>query len=228
MKNKCRTLFLTLAVVLCMTAFSVTAFAAEAGHYASNENGSETPPDAIESITVDTDTVTLPTGNGGDAIIEWDVDATEIGDVLSGFLSSFSGQPLTPDGNLTLIDDIYQVEKALTRHFRALKIEQRKDDLSQLVDLVVIDIPLTTAFQLVKGPSFHIVIRFLYQRIEQTDDKPILPPEDSIAFQAKLAELIFKIRIRTISVNRSLCCSGQTIKVRTFFRRGKFAGKLIE
>lgn len=110
MKNKCRTLFLTLAVVLCMTAFSVTAFAAEAGHYASNENGSETPPDAIESITVDTDTVTLPTGNGGDAIIEWDVDATEIGDVLSGFLSSFSGQPLTPDGNLTLIDDIYQVE----------------------------------------------------------------------------------------------------------------------
>src|SRR5699024_5865586 len=75
-------------------------------------------------------------------------------------------------------DDIYQVENALTRHFRALKIRQRKDDLSQLVDLVVIDIPLTTAFQLVKGPSFHIVIRFLYQRIEQADDKPILPPED--------------------------------------------------
>ena len=110
MKNKCRTLFLTLAVVLCMTAFSVTAFAAEAGHYASDESGTATPPDAIERITVDTDAVTLPTGNDGDAIIEWDVDATEIGDVLSGFLSSFSGQPLTPDGNLTLIDDLYQVE----------------------------------------------------------------------------------------------------------------------
>ena len=58
MKNKCRTLFLTLAVVLCMTAFSVTAFAAEAGHYASDESGTATPPDAIERITVDTDAVT--------------------------------------------------------------------------------------------------------------------------------------------------------------------------
>ena len=110
MKNKGKKLSLVLAVVLCMTAFSVTAFAAEAGHYASDESGTATPPDAIESITVDTGAVTLPTGNGGEAIIEWDINATEIGDVLSGFLSSFSGQPLTPDGNLTLIDDIYQVE----------------------------------------------------------------------------------------------------------------------
>lgn len=110
MKNKCRKLFLTLAVVLCMTAFSVTAFAAEGGHYASDESGTETPPDAIESISVDTNAVTITSDDGGEAIIEWDINATEIEDVLSGFLASFSGQSLTPDGNLTLIDDIYQLE----------------------------------------------------------------------------------------------------------------------
>ena len=74
MKNKGKKLFLVLAVVLCMTAFSVTAFAAEAGHYASDESGTAAPPDAIESITVDTGAVTLPTGNGGEAIIEWDIN----------------------------------------------------------------------------------------------------------------------------------------------------------
>ena len=66
-----------------MTAFSIPTFAA--GYYASNENGNNTPPDAIESITVSTENVNLPAN------------------------SSASGIPaLTPDGNLTSIDDILQ------------------------------------------------------------------------------------------------------------------------
>ena len=48
-KRNSRLLACALAVVLCMTAFSIPTFAA--GYYASNENGNNTPPDAIESIT---------------------------------------------------------------------------------------------------------------------------------------------------------------------------------
>ena len=82
-KRNSRLLACALAVVLCMTAFSIPTFAA--GYYASNENGNNTPPDAIESITVSTENVNLPAN------------------------SSASGIPaLTPDGNLTSIDDILQ------------------------------------------------------------------------------------------------------------------------
>ena len=77
-KRNSRLLACALAVVLCMTAFSIPTFAA--GYYASNENGNNTPPDAIESITVSTENVNLPAN------------------------SSASGIPaLTPDGNLTSI-----------------------------------------------------------------------------------------------------------------------------
>lgn len=85
MKSKLKTLSCVLAVVLCMTAFSVTAFAADGGYYASNENTTETPPDSIDSIVVGTENVQLPEGGG-----------------------TGTGDALTPDGNLTLIDDILQ------------------------------------------------------------------------------------------------------------------------
>ena len=71
--------------MLCMIVFSVNAFAADGGYYASNENTTETPPDSIDSIVVGTENVQLPEGGGGG-----------------------SGEALTPDGNLTLIDDILQ------------------------------------------------------------------------------------------------------------------------
>ena len=84
MRNKLKRLSCLLLVVLCMTSFSVTAFASDGGHYASNENGTETPPDSIDSITVSTENVDLP--------------------------EKEENNPLTPDGNLTLIDDILQKE----------------------------------------------------------------------------------------------------------------------
>lgn len=87
MKSKLKTLSCVLAVVLCMTAFSVTAFAADGGYYASNENTTEMPPDSIDSIVVGTENVQLPEGGG-----------------------TGTGDALTPDGNLTLIDDILQAE----------------------------------------------------------------------------------------------------------------------
>ena len=81
-KRNSRLLACALAVVLCMTAFSIPTFAA--GYYASNENGNNTPPDAIESITVSTENVNLPAN------------------------SSASGIPaLTPDGNLSSICLLY-------------------------------------------------------------------------------------------------------------------------
>lgn len=87
MKSKLKTLSCVLAVVLCMAAFSVTAFAADGGYYASNENTTETPPDSIDSIVVGTENVQLPEGGGAG-----------------------TGEALTPDGNLTLIDDILEAE----------------------------------------------------------------------------------------------------------------------
>ena len=79
MKNK---LIRLLAAALCVAAFSVTAFASDGGYYASDEKGGEQPPDSIDTIVVGTENVTMPENQGGN--------------------------PLTPEGNLTLIDDILQ------------------------------------------------------------------------------------------------------------------------
>ena len=85
MKSKLKTLSCVLAVVLCMTVFSVTAFAADGGYYASNESETETPPDSIDSIVIGTEDVKLPEDGGTDP-----------------------SDALTPDGNMSLIDDILQ------------------------------------------------------------------------------------------------------------------------
>ena len=82
MKNKLNRLSALLLVVFCMTSFSISAFAADRGHFASNENGTEIPPNSIDSITVSTENVELP---------EKSTDTS-----------------LTPNGNMTLIDDILQ------------------------------------------------------------------------------------------------------------------------
>ena len=84
MRNKLKRLSCLMLVVLCMASFSVTAFASDGGYYASNESGTEIPPDSIDSITVSIENVNLP--------------------------EKEESKPLTPDGNLTLIDDILQKE----------------------------------------------------------------------------------------------------------------------
>ena len=83
-KTKIRLFACVLAVMCCMTAFSVTAFASDGGYYESDESGEATPPNSIDSITVSTEGVKLPENQGSEA--------------------------LTPEGNLSLIDDIYQEE----------------------------------------------------------------------------------------------------------------------
>ncbi|MDD3228617.1 MAG: DUF4366 domain-containing protein [Oscillospiraceae bacterium] len=84
MKPKFRLFACVMAAVLCMTAFSMTAFASGGDYYESNEGGNNTPPSSIDSITVSTEGVKLPENSGSEA--------------------------LTPDGNLSLIDDIQQLE----------------------------------------------------------------------------------------------------------------------
>lgn len=83
--NKIRFAVMLLVVVLCMTAFSITVFASDGGgYYSSNEDGEETPPSSIDSISVSTEDV---------------------------HLSDTDDSSLTPDGNLSLIDDILQDER---------------------------------------------------------------------------------------------------------------------
>ncbi len=83
MKSKIRKLAALFAVVMCMTTFSVTAFASDGGGcYASDENGTAKPSGPITNITVSTEGVAVP--------------------------EKQESKPLTPPGNLTLVDDILQ------------------------------------------------------------------------------------------------------------------------
>lgn len=130
MKNKTRLCAMMLAVLCCVMALSVSAFAASPdgeGYYASNENGEETPPDAIDQISISTENVPTPTGSGGEPGISWDVDAVELEDAedfLSGFLSMFDGTSLTPHGNMTLVDDILQDESYYVQDEKVVKDKQ--------------------------------------------------------------------------------------------------------
>ena len=81
MKNRKRLCAAVLAL-LCLSAFSLTVSASDGGYYASDENGGGIPPDHLDNIEVETESVSLPERDGS------------------------AGEPLTPDGNLTLIDDI--------------------------------------------------------------------------------------------------------------------------
>jgi len=92
-----------MAVVLCITAFSVSAFAAESEVTAESEDCADT------EFIIDLDDIDL-----GDIDLGEDVDLDAIlglidGMIASGELTASDGMPLTPGGNLTLIDDILQI-----------------------------------------------------------------------------------------------------------------------
>jgi len=92
-----------MAAVLCMTAFSVTAFASESEVTADSEDAAET------EFIIDLDDLDL-----GDIDLGEDVDLDAIldfvgGMIASGDITATDGMPLTPGGNLTLIDDILQI-----------------------------------------------------------------------------------------------------------------------
>lgn len=130
MKNKTRLFAMMIAVLCCVMAFSASAFAAspdEEGYFASNENGEVTPPDAIDQISISTENIPSPSGDGNTPGISWDVDAVDIdgaSDFLSGFLSLFGGKPLTPSGNMTLVDDILQDESYYVQNEKVVKDKQ--------------------------------------------------------------------------------------------------------
>lgn len=85
MRNTSKRLICILfAVILCISALSVSAFAAE-DYYASDESGNATIPSSIDSISISKADVEIP--HTGDNVYE-----------------------LTPEGNLSLIDDIAQIE----------------------------------------------------------------------------------------------------------------------
>ena len=123
-KNKTRYFAMMLAVLCCFMAFSVSAYASDGISYQSNENGVTTTPGPIDEITISTENVPDPSGDGGEPGITWDVNAEEIDDFLSGFLSLIGGTPLTPTGNLTLVDDILQDESYVVQDKKVLKDKQ--------------------------------------------------------------------------------------------------------
>ena len=104
-----RILYLLLSM-LCIVALSVSALAAD-GYYASDEYGNGTPGEPITSMTVDTEPVALEEiPSDTEPQIQWEVDTKDVSGFLSGILSAFQGERLTPDGNLSLVDDIYRIE----------------------------------------------------------------------------------------------------------------------
>ena len=86
-KTKLKSIFNILAVMLVIAAFSIPAFAAES-YYASDESGNTSVPSSIDSITVS----------------KVDVDIPKTGDASK----------LTPNGNMTLIDDLLQMGGYIT------------------------------------------------------------------------------------------------------------------
>ncbi len=122
-KTKLRTFSCLLMAVLCMTVFSVTAFAADSGYYASDESGKNTPPDAIDSITISTEDVELKE-NGSNATTEIDGEEVDLDSFFDNLFDIFGGtDALTPVGNLTLIDDILQNEN--TESIESVENEQK-------------------------------------------------------------------------------------------------------
>jgi len=122
-KTKLRTFSCLLMAVLCMTVFSVTAFASDGSYYASNESGKDTPPDAIDSITISTEDVELK-GNGSNATTEIDGEVIDLDSFFDNLFDIFGGtDALTPVGNLTLIDDILQNEN--TESVESVENEQK-------------------------------------------------------------------------------------------------------
>ncbi len=120
-KRKGRLLSGLLAVIFCMTAFSVSA--AAAGYYASDESGSKVPPGSIDSITVSTEDVELE-NNGSNATTEIDGDSIDLDSFFDNLFNIFGGtDALTPVGNLTLIDDILQDEN--TASVESVENEQK-------------------------------------------------------------------------------------------------------
>ena len=110
MKTNLKRMLSLVMAVLCMAAFSVTAFASDGGYYASDEDGNKTPPDAIDSITISTEDVELET-DGGNATTEVDGEVIDLDSFFENLFDIFGGtDALTPVGNLTLIDDILQSE----------------------------------------------------------------------------------------------------------------------
>ena len=110
----------TFAVLVCIAAFSFSAFA---GYYSSEGNGGSTMPE--DEISIATENVPAPADTGGEPVIEWDVNAEEIDDLLSGFLSLMGGgTPLTPTGNMTLVDDILQDESYVVQDKKVVKDKQ--------------------------------------------------------------------------------------------------------
>ena len=85
-KTKLKSIFNILAVMFVITAFSIPAFADS--YYASDESGNTSVPSSIDSITVS----------------KVDVDIPNTGDTSK----------LTPNGNMTLIDDLLQMGGYIT------------------------------------------------------------------------------------------------------------------
>lgn len=122
-KTKFRIFSCLLMAVLCMTVFSVTAFASDGGYYASDESGNNTPPDAIDSITISTEDVELK-DNGSNATTEIDGEEVDLDSFFNNLFDIFGGtDALTPVGNLTLIDDILQNEN--TESVESVENEQK-------------------------------------------------------------------------------------------------------
>ena len=92
-KSKIQTLLRMMAVVLCMTAFSMPAFADNSG----NADGDDPP---ITTFHIDTEAVSTDPTTGGDAAVQFDVSSESILNSLGDYMTAF-----TPDGNLSLIDD---------------------------------------------------------------------------------------------------------------------------
>ncbi len=121
MKNKgiFRIFALLMTAVLCISLFSMTAFASDGGEYEETPETSETgEPEVSEPEDVTGDIELVIPEDISSLLGSIDLSGLDIGAIFNGILSGFGGMgedteeeteppvSLTPDGNMSLVDDI--------------------------------------------------------------------------------------------------------------------------
>lgn len=117
-----------IALFLCCAALlSLSVLADDGGYYSSDESGTAEVPDSIDTITISRE----------DLPFEWDENAVSIDldtEEVSTFISSlFSGETLTPDGNLTLVDDILQQADSTVEDKQFITLQTKNGNYFYLV-----------------------------------------------------------------------------------------------
>lgn len=116
--------FIAIVLSLILILPVLSAGASAYGYYSSEEDGNNSQTWAAAGIVLSSEDTEIRSLSGIPPVVTWNIDSEETDIVLSGLTVSGKGIPLTPDGNLTLVDDILQREDCTVEDSRVLNGKQ--------------------------------------------------------------------------------------------------------